>query len=238
LKGGSDGPTALEKLTNERRTISAYISLETEPHNMFKYQDFLVHPHEYNDKVPQNVFLLCGDHSLDLIAPAIERMANEIPIRGTRDPFKEIHSIVKRFVEAVTKEGEWIVWVDTNPAFTIYTRIALCTCQQLIVPCNPDEFSVSAVTVITDLLRGSNAPSAYNVTTFAKLAKQHSLELPKLRLVIANRFHVREGNTPLLYQGTQKRLADTFLSVLRKQENLDFVLPLIITKENKQVNLV
>lgn len=35
----------------------------------------------------------------------------------------------------------WVVFIDTNPSFTVDTEIALLAAQRLIIPANADDFS-------------------------------------------------------------------------------------------------
>lgn len=209
--------------------------------------DYLVSPNEKNHHVPSNVWLVCGDSGLDLTSPTLESWASKTVLlamgRQERLPFTECYTCVRKLIDRIvgSEPEKWIVFVvrvrylgyieahptqDTNPAFTIYTRIALCACDQLIVPCNPDDL-VSAVRVITDLLRGSDN-SPYRVSTFAQQARQHNVPLPKLRLVIANRFTIKAAQSPLLFAGMLTRLSTAFTSELQRPNNNDFLWPLTI----------
>eukprot|EP01102_Stenamoeba_stenopodia_P004217 TRINITY_DN1446_c0_g1_i1.p1 TRINITY_DN1446_c0_g1~~TRINITY_DN1446_c0_g1_i1.p1 ORF type:complete len:455 (+),score=18.50 TRINITY_DN1446_c0_g1_i1:20-1384(+) len=230
LGGGIDGFKKAETfMANGENTIARFIGDELDHQRNRSAKDYLIRPSDHAAGIPSNIFLLHGDNKLDSIASQLEDKAREKRVlRDSPEPYYVIHTMMRRFIEEVTKEGSWVVFADTNPAFTVYTRMALCSCDQLLVPCNPDEFSVNAVKMITDLLCGAEAPAPYNFTTFAKKASKYNLPLPKLRLVIANRFLVREGLTPRLYQGTQIRLSETVLSVLKNEQNRDFLYPLTL----------
>ncbi|KAL6070082.1 hypothetical protein QOT17_007143 [Balamuthia mandrillaris] len=233
LGGGPSGFRAAEELMSEgRTTIARYIGENLDQQMKRPAQDYLIQPKNYSDYVPENVYLLPGDNKLDMIASQLEDKAGvKTVLKGSPQPYYVVHTMMRRFIEEVTSQNDggaasWVVFADTNPAFTVYTRMALCSCDKLLVPCNPDDFSVNAVKMITDLLCGAIAPAPYSFTTFAKKAAKYGLPLPKLRLVIANRFLVREGMTPRLYKGTQDRLSNTVLSVLKNDQNKDFLYPL------------
>ena len=40
---------------------------------------------------------------------------------------------------------EWVVFIDTNPSFSVYTEVALLAAQRLIIPLNADDFSRQAL---------------------------------------------------------------------------------------------
>lgn len=39
---------------------------------------------------------------------------------------------------------KWVVFIDTNPGFSIYTKLAILGAEQLIIPFMPDEFSIES----------------------------------------------------------------------------------------------
>lgn len=53
------------------------------------------------------------------------------PAATQRDPFRNVLHMMRTFFEGLAREPEWqgheiVVFVDTNPAFTEYTQLALC----------------------------------------------------------------------------------------------------------------
>jgi len=242
--GGRTGVQKAEKLMqldesveneDEIKTIYGYIARVVDGKRDVDPNKYLITPGIFVEgrKVPKNIQLLCGDRALDLAAPFLEQEAQRVSIMDKIDRFHHVHSVIREFIFKVTEDSDkWVVFVDANPAFTIYTRIALCSANELLVACNANEFSTNAIKVITGLLSdydGNKPP--YNVDTFATLAKMHGLVLPKLRLVIANRFMISEENTPLLYQEEQLRLAKNFIEVLRNSER-DFLQKVRVSKGN------
>lgn len=148
------------------RTVAALIAgalddnfrVYDEPDHIEEYKRFLHRARDYSHEVPRNVFVVCGDAILDVLAPKIEEQsARSYAMSGKEAPFVSTHSFLRRFLDVITADDpdKWVIFVDTNPAFTIYTRMALCAADQLVVPCNPDEFSVNAIRSLTQLLYGA-----------------------------------------------------------------------------------
>ena len=55
------------------------------------------------------------------------------PAAQRRDPFYNVLNTMRTFFKGLANEPEWrdhqiVVFVDTNPAFTAYTQLALCEC--------------------------------------------------------------------------------------------------------------
>ena len=97
----------------------------------------------YENQFPPNLDLISGSFQLDLDSSALEKAAVETPTRGRPCPFFSIYNLLR---QAVHNLGEdYIVVFDTNPSFTIITRLALVAAEELIVPSTIDEFSGGGV---------------------------------------------------------------------------------------------
>lgn len=110
-------------------------------------QDFLTHVNPENPNVPANMHLLCGDRQLDLLAPELSDSASK-PVTGKNNPYTRVHKMLRVFVSEVAKhfrevhQKEAVFFIDTNPALTVYTEIALCAMTEMVVPADADDFSV------------------------------------------------------------------------------------------------
>lgn len=114
---------------------------------------------DYNTNAPQNFFLLCGDGNLEPMAPAINEAASAKALTPTAQPWKWIQEIIKNFIEDITESNdEWLVFIDTNPSFSIYTQIAVSGAERLLVPINADDSSKTAASAMVALLHGTNPP--------------------------------------------------------------------------------
>ena len=125
------------------------------------------------------------------MSPAITQAANAPALTPASKPWLWVHQIFRRFIEKVIAEDpkkDWIVFVDTNPSFGIYTEIAVSSVDRLIAPANADDSSRTAANAMFILLHGMNPPHpVYGSWTYAAQAISHGLKVPKIHLVVGNR---------------------------------------------------
>ena len=76
----------------------------------------------------------------------------------------------------------WVVFIDTNPSFTVYTEIALLAAQRLIIPANADDFSREDLKSLLHSVYGiaeDELPFEFklyeNKLTFSQKARENSL---------------------------------------------------------------
>lgn len=158
--------------------------------------DYVVSADNYNKLMPDNVFLLCGDGNLEPMAPAISAAAAAPALTPTTQPWKWIHQIFANFIDKIAeaKDEEWMVFIDTNPSFSIYTELAVSAAQRLITPVNADDSSRVATNAMFILLHGQTPPHPiYGTWTYAAQAQKHKLAVPEIHVVVGNRLTQYEG---------------------------------------------
>lgn len=152
---------------------------------------FTVHVKTLNNNLPNNLFLLCGDGNLEPIAPAITNQANAQALIPNIQPWVWIHNIFRNYIDSFAKkhtDKDLVAFIDTNPAFGIYTELAITAIDKLICPVNADDSSRTAANAMTILLHGTNPPHPiYGSWTFAAMAQKYQTNIPKIHLVIGNR---------------------------------------------------
>jgi len=236
---GSSGPPGTQQhvttLFAAKKTVSYYLQRVTEPLSRVEPGDFLTQVSYYNNSIPGNVVLLCGDMQLELISRSLEHKRQEYPTPNF-NPWVFITSCVRFFIEGygdmrgVTTDAfsEWVVFIDTNPSFSPYTEIALAAAEKLIIPINADDFSREAVKAMLDLVYGI-APEetppdfqVYRTRMFSFKAESFKLRRPKIHLVINNRttrYNLRSAaayqdmansNKEVMFQAYQRK-ADCFV---------------------------
>lgn len=171
-----------------RASIGGYFQLRLpSPYTpiAFSADDFLTTPAEYNDEIPENVDLLCGDPLLELQANAINTLANN-QIPGTNTWIKIIDWL-RDFLAQVTIQYD-VVFMDANPSFSIYTQIALSIADRLILPVMADDSSRRAIQNAFSLIYGLKLPSEiYASYAFATKLEEAKRTLPKVHVVAKNR---------------------------------------------------
>jgi cellulose biosynthesis protein BcsQ len=154
-------------------------------------RNFLVQVSTINNRMPNNLFLLCGDGNLEPMAPALIDAAAARPLTPGARPWLWIHNIFRALIEnivALNSDKDWLVLVDTNPSFGIYTELAISAVNKIISPVNADDSSRTAANAMAILLHGTNPPHPiYGTWTYAAQAANYGLIIPRIHLVVGNR---------------------------------------------------
>ena len=150
-------------LTSQSKTVSFYLHQVSSSYNLstVNLPAFLTQVSGFNNQIPPNVYLLCGDVHLETVARSLEQKRNANLADDRAWVF--VTSSVRYFIEGhcykyagkssftpgvACQPGdnkEWVVFIDTNRSFSVYTEIALLAAQRLIIPVNADDFSREAL---------------------------------------------------------------------------------------------
>ncbi|HHJ15894.1 MAG TPA: ParA family protein [Gammaproteobacteria bacterium] len=146
---------------------------------------YITNPSEYNSSIPKSIDLICGDPLLELQAIAMNTLANtDLPgvnaWLGVIDWLSDLLAVM---------ESEYdIVFIDTNPSFSMYTQIALSSANRVILPVMADDSSRRAIQNAFSLIYGVKLPSEiYSKYTFATKLTSVERKLPKIHLILKNR---------------------------------------------------
>lgn len=188
LNQGGSKVLLMRQGENPRATIGGYFQLRLpSPYSVptFNAKDFLTKPNTYNSYIPENIDLLCGDALLELQSNAISTLANN-QIPGT-NTWISIINWLNDFIKPLEKIYD-VVFLDSNPSFSMYTQIALATSTKVILPVMADDSSRRAIQNAFSLIYGLKLPSEiYSKYAFAEKLKEVSAHLPKVYLILRNR---------------------------------------------------
>jgi len=171
-----------------RATIGGYFQLRLpapySPPN-FDAADFITRPSDFNESIPDNIDLVCGDPLLELQSNAISTLANtQIP--GT-NAWVAVIDWLTDFIDQVREDYD-VIFIDANPSFSIYTQIALSSTDKLILPVMADDSSRRAIQNAFSLIFGLKLPSdIYASYAFATRLRAAGRELPKVHAIAKNR---------------------------------------------------
>lgn len=198
LGGGNMGEEKVEQLISEETPKSVVGYMTDSILNNYSTQNlrkFLVKVNENNEHLPSNLFLLCGDGNLELIAPLLAGRANATPLSQADKPWEQVHSIIKKVTDnPINKDRETIYFIDTNPSFSIYTQIAIISGERLIIPINADDSSRVAISALFNLIYGSGQiHPVYGNYTFSVRLNKNNMRRPIIHLLLGNRFTQRVG---------------------------------------------
>ncbi|TAH66206.1 MAG: ParA family protein [Rhodopseudomonas palustris] len=211
LGGGVIGESNLLSLCSKTtpQSVVGYISECILKRTTPPIADYHLQVSDMNQQMPKNLYLLCGDGNLELMAPAINDEASRTPFPGLSDPWKWVHEIFARLRDALP-DDDWTIFFDTNPSFSIYTELAICGATRLLVPVNADDSSRVAVKALFALIHGTNPPHPFfGNYTFAAKAALRTMSLPKVHLAIGNRFTQFKG-AAAAYAAFSDATADQF----------------------------
>ena len=202
LGGGTIGESNVMKLctTASPQTVVGYLSTIIaggQGGSLPNPNSFTVQANTLNTNLTDNLFLLSGDGNLEPISPAIINAANAPALTPTSQPWVWIHNIFRTFADEfarVNNQKDLMVFIDTNPAFGIYTELAISASDRLLCPINADDSSRTASNAMAILLHGTNPPHPiYGTWTFASKATQLMTNVPLIHLLIGNRLTQFDG---------------------------------------------
>lgn len=152
---------------------------------IFNAHDFVTKPNEFNQGIPTNIDLVCGDPLLELQSNAVNTLANN-NIPGT-NAWIAVIDWLGDFLKQVENDYD-VVFMDCNPSFSLYTQIALATTDRIVLPVMADDSSRRAIQNAFSLIFGLKLPSEiYASYAFATKLKAGGRTLPKVHLIARNR---------------------------------------------------
>ena len=189
LGGNGAGAEALTKLLNgpQRQTIGGYFDSRLEqPHRPTGLEaNFPVKVKDLNCRIPENLFLVAGDPSLEVQAEAINQIANQSLPPNT---WRNVHSWLADLCHVLeTKTTDSTIFIDCNPSFAAYTELSIVAANKLIIPCSADGSSARAIDNIGQLVYGHGVPNRYEGAMFSSRLKREQMNPPSIKLILLNR---------------------------------------------------
>ncbi|MCH9853792.1 MAG: ParA family protein [Alphaproteobacteria bacterium] len=189
LGGNGKGSVNLTKLLNQtdRKTIGGYFDDRLRRPNEKTGEEgkFPIKAFDYNNQLPENLYLIVGDPSLEVQTEAINQIAGQtLP----KDVWKNVHSWLKDLIDTFSFRYEnTVFFIDCNPSFSAYTELAIVAAEKLIIPCTADGSSARAINNIKQLIYGHNVPKQYEDAIFSKRIQKEGLTVPSIAKVLLNR---------------------------------------------------
>ncbi|WP_457798914.1 ParA family protein [Methylocystis sp. S23] len=226
LGGAPNSPAAMNELLNSspRTTIAGYLEerLNSPFKKLFDANSYISEPYHFNKNIPENLYLICGDNLLEVIAEAIRQTSQlSIPV----DAWRQVLSWVKDLGDSLKERSgdrDAIIIIDCNPSFAIYTQLALAAADYVVVPFTADDSSRRGIENVIALLYGLGDPhtSAYAKLSFSKRAKEEGLDTPKLHTFISNRVTIYEGQASKAFKAISKSIKDTLDLIYGKHRSI------------------
>ena len=223
--------TSGEKVQGFDKTVCGYLltKIDTNLRSDIPCESFLVQPSINNKFITDNIYLLCGDPYLEVIAKRLEQEKQLMATRMGDIPWKRVTLFIKDFIEKLSEnmDKDCIVFIDTNPSFSVYTEMAISGATRIIVPITADDFSRTAVAsmlyLIYGIARGDRRDERYDVfktMEFSYLAAKHNVEIPKIHLIISNKVTIRNNRSTKAFSAKAKEVSDYLVSILREYPHI------------------
>lgn len=237
LLGGQvhGGKTLRKLLGSDKNRISVGGYLEQRLNSPFMQVPdaarFAVNVHEYNEKVPKNLRLVCGDNLVEVLAEAIRQTSQlSVPV----DSWKKVIYWIKDLKDDLreSRAGDSVFFFDCNPSFAIYTQLAVAASEYLIIPFTADESSRRGIENIIALLYGQGDEYIANFArlSFFKRAKEEGIDLPKLHTFISNRVTLFDGEPSKAFRAANKTIVETIEGLAKKHRSI-FAYPKVNVSE-------
>lgn len=220
LGGNGTGAERLAHLIQQRKTIGGYFDRRTRSPHMITGSEtsFLIHVSEINNHIPDNVFLIAGDPSLEVQAQVINQLSSvNLPV----DSWRSIHLWLRDLVVACAQQqgiDDTVCFIDCNPSFSAYTELSLIASNAIIVPCSSDGSSARAVDNLSQLVFGVGVQNDYRSVNFYDRCQQFGLAVPVIHSLVFNRSTEYDKRA-------SKAFSAMFDEILARAENLRKVKP-------------
>nr|VFJ59296.1 MAG: AAA domain-containing protein [Candidatus Kentron sp. FW]VFJ63521.1 MAG: AAA domain-containing protein [Candidatus Kentron sp. FW] len=186
---GGDILSGILKNKDGRKTIGGYFDFRIRiPSNLVGVEsEYLITGNDFNKNLPNNLYLICGDPSLEFQAQVINQISSQ---SAPDDIWRNVRYWLNNLLTVCSNKlgSEPTVIIDCNPSFSSYTEIAIAASDRLIMPCSSDGSSARAIDNVAGLLYGFNAFKEYKKGSFSTNTEEFGMALPLIHTVIHNRF--------------------------------------------------
>lgn len=233
LGGYLTSPDAIHALTarDVRATVAGYVEarLSSPFRQLEDINPFVSRPIETNKSVPHNLYLICGDNLLEILAEAIRQTSQlAVPVNS----WKQVIEWIKDLTVALRlRSGSRpaVFMIDCNPSFAIYTQLGLAAARDVIVPFTADDSSRRAIENVIALTFGvgDEHVATYSRISFARRALDERVDVPLLHTFVSNRVTRYEGKPSKAFQAVANTIAAT-LNKIHKQHRHLFANPSVM----------
>lgn len=213
LGGSGDGEENQKSLQEEGLTVADYIkkrSLTSAMSKLGNETTYFKKAHDYNEDMPENLTLLCGDMDLDLCSQLINYMGSA-PIQGAWRNSRSLLLDLLQTYESNSKK-ETVFFIDCNPSFSAYTQMAILSSDNIIIPCTADFASIRGIDNVFVTLysfRGTESKETpFGIINFSSEVSKNGMQLPKVHSFILNKSRTKDSKATKAYAANAKKISD------------------------------
>lgn len=197
------GENALQTLSSNRpaRTVAGYVNERVSSPYMSPHSgaNFLTQVSQFNQRMTDNLFLVCGDEELELLSGRVQSACQP----GPNDAWRIVHSWVSDLITDISQswdQGNITVFIDCNPSFTIYTELAMSAADRLIIPFSADGSSKRAVRSVLSLVYGMQRYQGQLQSEFYRNSGQYRMTIPAIYAYVGNRLTQMNNSSASAYK--------------------------------------
>lgn len=228
LGGIIKGEERLDDITgsNPKRTIAGYIAERiVSPYVSPKVgARFVMRPHDLNDQVPSNLYLVVGDETLEIQTSRVANATNP----GPPDAWRLVHGWISDLIADI-RQGwnvtDSTVFIDCNPSFSIYTEMAMSASDRLIIPFSADGSSKRAVRAVLSLLYGVTRVKGQEQSEFYLNTERWTMRSPKIYCYVGNRLTQINSAAAKAFKTVVNEIGKEIYDVWRANPNSFYVHP-------------
>lgn len=237
LGGMIDGEKHLNEIhgKQDRITISGYIDDRIRnPYSHTKSgAKYLTQVSEYNNRVPENVFLVVGDEKLELQSSRVTSATD----KGPDDAWRIVHLWITDLISDIKyswNDEDCCVFIDCNPSFSIYTELALAAAERLLIPFSADGSSKRAVKAVLSLVYGQVRQPGDLQSDFHLGFGRYKMSPPEIYMYIGNRLTQMNNSSASAFRTIVNEISEEIYSVWQTS-NVPFCMhPSHATKPNSK----
>jgi hypothetical protein len=165
-------------------------------------EDFIFRPSSTNKNIPTNLVLVAGDNLLELLSEAMRGVSQlALPIDAWAKVMRWLTDLIHTYSEG-SVASDVTTFIDCNPSFSMYTQVALCSAEYVIVPFTADDSSRRGIENVLALLYGiaSSELQGYAKLSFSLKASHDAVELPRMHTFVSNRVTMYKGKPSSAFQ--------------------------------------
>ncbi|MEO6280475.1 ParA family protein [Roseateles sp.] len=211
---------------NQRSTISGYMEERIfSPYaNPRSGGRFSTRVHDFNNMVPDNLYLVVGDEQLEIQASRITAATNP----GPQDAWRIVHTWISDLIADIQHawdQEQITVFIDCNPSFSIYTELALSASDRLIVPFSADGSSKRAVRAVLSLVYGVQRYPGQAQSEFFLNTQRYRMSSPQLYMYVGNRLTQASGSSAAAFKSVVNEIGDEIHAVWQSNAGLFCIHP-------------
>ncbi len=225
LGGQGKSEKALKKLFTQKPRCSIAGYIEERLNSPFKMStdisQFIIDVKQYNNKIPSNLKLICGDNLLEILSEAVRQTSQ---LSMPQDAWKQVVSWVRELrtkLSELSGVRDSVFFIDCNPSFAIYTQLAIVSSDYIIIPFTADDSSRRGIENIMALLygEGDKTISSYAKLLFFKKAREFGVKIPKLHTFVSNRVTLYDGKPSKAFKAAEKSIKSLIETVFSEHRS-------------------